>query len=411
MSNYNLEQDVFRLLREEPFFAAISRIVNKIPAAHVRTAGVRVTEDGNFEMYYNPDWMESLPDIQRRGIIKHEMYHLLFEHCTGRIVEPGKPITRMQNAAADMAINCHLKGEVPAEGWFPEKMGFEDYLSYEQYLALIEAKVSKEKNGSLSTCKGEGDPDSDMQLPGGGEDIDDHEGWGENPASGDGDRDGDTNRAIAKERLREAAKKGVEDASRSSKGFGNMHESVKKMIMRFINGSVDWRAVLRNFIGQTQRANRSNTVKRINRRFPYVHPGRKTNHTAHIAVAIDQSGSVDDELLGLFFAELNSLAKRATFTVVPFDTRVVDNKVYVWKKGQKHQTERVLNGGTCFNAPTEWVNNHPEIDGLIVLTDMQAPEPVPCKRRRLWLTDEAGKEAPYFKSNELVIPIKRKPNG
>ena len=187
-----------------------------------------------------------------------------------------------------------------------------------------------------------------------------------------------------------------------------MHDSVKKMIMAFVNGTVDWRAVLRNFIGQSQRANRSNTIKRINKRFPYIHPGRKTNHAAHIAIAIDQSGSVDDGMLSLFFAELTSLSKLVTFTVVPFDTETNDKLVYQWKKGQKHTVERVMQGGTDFNAPTEWTNKHPEIDGLIVLTDMQAPSPKPCRVRRLWVTTEECKESPYFQTNELVIAVKRR---
>jgi predicted metal-dependent peptidase len=159
---------------------------------------------------------------------------------------------------------------------------------------------------------------------------------------------------------------------------------------------------------KSQRANRSNTVKRINKRFPYIHAGRKTNHTAHIAIAIDQSGSVDDEMLSTFFGELNNLSKIVTFTVVPFDTEVDDRLVYTWKKGEKRRADRVMYGGTDFNAPTQWTNKHPEIDGLIVLTDMQAPAPVPCKVRRLWATTPECKSHPYFQTNEIVIGIKMK---
>ena len=178
--------------------------------------------------------------------------------------------------------------------------------------------------------------------------------------------------------------------------------------MRFVNGTVDWKAVLRMFIGQAQRSTKQNTVKRINRRYPYIHPGRKTNHTAHIAISIDQSGSVSDELLSLFYAELDNLAKLASFTIIPFDTRVGEDKVYMWKKGERRNHERVMYGGTDFDAPTKYVNEHPEFDGHIVLTDMQAPVPKPSRVRRMWMTDMEGYENPYFKTNERVIPVKRK---
>lgn len=386
-SEYNLEHDVFRLLSEEPFFAALSRSVNKHASTAVPTAGVKITENGFFDMAYNPSFMGRMSDIHRKGILKHEFYHLIFEHCFSRSPD-GKKISRLWNMATDMAINCHIKDEIPEGGVFPHKYGFNDYLSAEQYMKLLQEKSKDDDKGD-----GEGG-DS-------GETIDCHDGWGENEANAE-------SKAIAKERLREAMKKGVEEASKSSRGFGNMHEDVKKAIIQFVNGTVDWRAVLRNFIGQSQRSNRSNTVKRINKRFPYIHAGRKTNRTAHIAIAIDQSGSVSDEMLGMFFAELENLSKLVTFTVVPFDTEVGKNLIYEWKKGKRHTVQRVMQGGTDFNAPTKWANNHPEIDGLIVLTDMQAPAPVPCKVRRLWLTDEYGKSNPYFQSNELVIQIKKK---
>ena len=109
-------------------------------------------------------------------------------------------------------------------------------------------------------------------------------------------------------------------------------------------------------------------------------------------------------MLSAFFGELNGLAKLAEFTVVPFDTQVDESKVYVWKKGQSKPAERVLCGGTCFNAPTEYVNKN-SFDGVIILTDMEAPKPKACKAQRMWMTDERGASRPYFKTNEKVIQI------
>ena len=109
-------------------------------------------------------------------------------------------------------------------------------------------------------------------------------------------------------------------------------------------------------------------------------------------------------MLASFFGELNGLAKLAEFTVVPFDTVVAEDKIYVWKKGQSKPAERVSCGGTCFNAPTEYVNGQ-NFDGVIILTDMEAPKPTACKAQRMWMTDERGAAAPYFKTNERVIAI------
>jgi predicted metal-dependent peptidase len=125
---------------------------------------------------------------------------------------------------------------------------------------------------------------------------------------------------------------------------------------------------------------------------------------AKIAISIDQSGSVDDAMLAAFFSELNKLAEIAEFTVVPFDTVVAIDKVYVWKKGKTQKTERVMRGGTCFNAPTKYVNDG-NFDGHIVLTDLCAPKPIPSKCQRMWMTTKTYAARPYFQTNERIIAI------
>ena len=103
-----------------------------------------------------------------------------------------------------------------------------------------------------------------------------------------------------------------------------------------------------------------------------------------------------------FFAELNGLAKYAEFTVVPFDTEVSEPNVFVWKKNKKQTWERVSCGGTCFNAPTQWVNER-QFDGHIILTDMEAPKPRPSKCQRMWATIPQYAENPYFSTNERIL--------
>ena len=50
MSDFNLNDHVYRLLQAEPFFAALSRRIDKRSSTAIPTAGVRVNEDGYFEM-------------------------------------------------------------------------------------------------------------------------------------------------------------------------------------------------------------------------------------------------------------------------------------------------------------------------------------------------------------------------
>jgi len=202
--------------------------------------------------------------------------------------------------------------------------------------------------------------------------------------------------------LKEAMKGAAQEAS--GKGWGSVGASCRKEIMERITSKVDWRKVLRYFVKTSQKAEKRSTPRRLNKRFPFIHPGKKVRRQATIAVSIDQSGSVSDIMLAAFFSELNKLADIATFTVVPFDTEVSEDKVFVWKKGENRARERVLYGGTDFNAPTKYVNSH-NFDGHIVLTDMCAPKPVRSKCQRMWMTTAEYATRPYFKTSERVIAI------
>ena len=99
-----------------------------------------------------------------------------------------------------------------------------------------------------------------------------------------------------------------------------------------MTAKLDWKKVLRYFVKTSERANKTSSIKKINRRYAYIHPGKKVRRQARIAISIDQSGSVDDSMLALFYAELNKLSDIAEFTVIPFDDQVFEEKVYVWKK-------------------------------------------------------------------------------
>ena len=415
MSDFKLNDHVYRLLEKEPFFAALSRRIEK-RVGPVPTAGVCVNEAGHFEMVYNPAFFNKLSDAERTGVLVHEFYHLVFEHVTGRLPDelagamsnkaPDMKIQKLfklWNIAADLAINYHIGREnlpdgccFPGEGPFKELEGDQ---TAEFYYAWLREEVEKQsKNDSNKgeggdSSEGEGssfDPDNAGQF-------DSHDEWGGQASQEDKDA-----LDIAKERLKDAMKGAAQEAA--TRGWGTISSSCRQDILDRLTSKVDWRKVLRYFVKTSQRANKRSTPKRLNRRYAYVHPGRKVERTANIAVSIDQSGSVSDSMLAAFYAELNGLSDIAAFTVVPFDTSVAEDAVFVWKKGKSHPQKRYLCGGTCFDAPTKYVNER-KFDGHIVLTDMMAPKPKSSKCQRMWMTTPENAARPYFKTAERVVAI------
>ena len=179
---FDLNAHTYRLLESEPFFASLSRRINKSINKSIPTAGVRITDQGQFEMIYNPAFFESLTVKERGGVLKHEFYHIIFEHVTGRL--PPEGMSKMWNIATDLAINSHLMDELPEQGCFPSRKPFEQYpvgQSAEFYFKMLkEDEQFQPKDGdSGDGGDGQGEP-SDGQGDGSGlpDSLDDHSGWG-----------------------------------------------------------------------------------------------------------------------------------------------------------------------------------------------------------------------------------------
>jgi predicted metal-dependent peptidase len=229
--------------------------------------------------------------------------------------------------------------------------------------------------GAPGFGSGEGDPDGEGEgsVPG---QIDQHGGW---------DNMSDEERQIAQHKVKEALRQAVRKCDRNGQ-WGTIPASTREELRRLASDAVDWKKVLQNFAGTRQRMNKAHTMRRINRKYPYIHPGVQRSHTAHIGVFVDMSGSVSDVDLEQVYAVLGSLAKKVTFTFLPFDYTVDEANKFEWKKGKKQDPIRFRSGGTSFIAVNEYVKKHRDLfDGIIICTDGEAEDPGPSPVRRCWV--------------------------
>ena len=169
---FDLNMHVARLLMNEPFFAALSRRIDKSENRGIPTAAVFVDpKSAQFHMWYNPEFFARLTDVERAGVLKHEFYHLIFEHVTGR--RPDGENMMMWNYATDLAINSHLQNELPEGCLMPGKDMFAEYapfLSAEQYLKQLKKDANFDKDKGKGDDKGKGNGEGEGKgQPGEGE--------------------------------------------------------------------------------------------------------------------------------------------------------------------------------------------------------------------------------------------------
>lgn len=251
------------------------------------------------------------------------------------------------------------------------------------------------KGGKQCTC-GASDPDGLDDF----DSIDSHDPWDDIP---------DDMREFVEGRLRELVRRAVNHADTHPSGWGNMPAEMQAEIRKSVSNEVDWRKLLRQFFGTLIRGDRSTSIKRINKRYPYVHPGVKRNHVPKVLIAYDRSGSVGDEACELFFGECATLGRNVDFDVVEFDTDC--SPVQTWRRGGSPPSvarNRTRKGGTDFNAPVRLIDapeNRGKWDGLIYMTDGECSEPTKTRIKRAWVI--APGRTLLFATTDTVINLTR----
>ena len=398
MKDNILNDSLRELLFAEPFFTAILRSIDKVETKSLPTAGVTI-RDGSPVLYWNPDFLESLNEKERIGLLKHECYHLIFKHIIKRKHDPHV----LWNIATDLAINSIIPfKQLPKGGFIPGKPlqipkngipkdELERRVKLSEFIENLPVNMSSEwYMNELINNEEIADSIKEMMSSSACASAD-----GSGPGTGQPhpgfdvhlDPEGDGNdSSLLNEIINKIVKDAVTNAERS-KGWGSVSSEIRKELMTMYSKSVDWKSVLKYFCGTKQRANKSSSFRRINRKYPYIHPGKKKSYTSNIAVYIDQSGSVSDDDIQLLFGNLNELAKRVTFTVYFFDTKVDEKSRFIWTKNKKiPKGKRTRSGGTNFNAVEKYHRKvMREFDGYMVLTDGECFKPDVCKTKRCWI--------------------------
>ncbi|NBT35351.1 MAG: hypothetical protein EBT03_07405 [Betaproteobacteria bacterium] len=432
--SFNLDRHLVKLLSDSPFFAEISRHVHKVITRDLPTAGVTYDRfTGDFVMGVNPDFFGGLTDAEISGVLRHEYYHIVFLHVTNR--RKAASLHRRWNVATDLAINSIILDSASGQLALPDsalvpgrplKLGpgkenaagqkvsdliekFPALESSDFYFNRLSELAEELKDecpvhGKGAPGEGEGSEgdhshgDSEKECTCGGvSTLDDHDTWDEVP---------DEVREEAENKARSLVEKAAREADSKSNGWGNMPQSIRDDIRRMVSQVVDWRGVLRQFVGSIARGGRSTTIRRINRKYPYVHPGVKRGYVAKLAVAVDQSGSVSNEMLGEFFSELERLTRKASVTIIPFDHDVDPSDVFEWRKGTRPALKRTKSGGTSFQAPTDYVNsprNRGRWDGVIFLTDGECAQPSGSRVKRGWILGKGCRL--LFETDEMQVSM------
>jgi len=371
------------LMIKEPFYGLFSMTLNKVWDDRVMTAGVSKNGIG-FQLTISPKFWDTLDNDKMKGIIKHELLHIAFNHITMR--DSKYPDHKLFNIAADMEINQYIKKD-----WLPK--GCIDIDEYRKAGLLLEKKAGtnyyykmlKEdeiEGGNGSGLTKELKEGMDGGAAQGNMQGDNHTTWEEfNNLS-----------EAEKKMIQKQAEYQIQQTASTVKSRGTIPGELEELIHRLLNPEppkFDWRGYLRRFAGGGTKIYTKKLRRKLNKRYE-ENPGLKIKPKRHVLVGIDTSGSVSSEELVEFFGEIEHINKTGTdITVVQCDTEIVDISPY--KKGVEHKIHG--RGGTSFTPVVDHFNKDiRKYSCLIYLTDGEAPNPTtPPRGRTLWVMSSKSK--------------------
>ena len=185
----------------------------------------------------------------------------------------------------------------------------------------------------------------------------------------------------------------ITDIIHSTTQWGSLPGGMVELIQKAAEGKIDYRNALRAFRSSILSQKRHLTRMYPSRRFGFGQMGSRYEFTTRLLVAIDTSGSVGSEELGRYYRIITTFFKYGIqeIEVLMFDFDVQGDPVTLKEAQKSKQTFEVKGrGGTNFQAPINYVAEHPGYDGLIIMTDGYAPVPsVPAflKTKLLWVID------------------------
>lgn len=366
----SLTRAVIRLFQKERFYAELVLRMNRIVSSRVPTAGVCIKD--TIELHVNPEFFNeqsSHPDNdQQVAILMHECAHIFNDHIPrmkefapeiyakkqdwpDTIINSAKH--KVLNIAADLAINPGIPA-IPEGGMFPKQFDLKDGETVEWYAENLK---DNEKLKELT-------------------EFDGHSLWNESEGS--------------KEELREKIKNAVKVAAEKTREAGKMTAENELLVDRFLNQGRDWKKDLSRFAARTIEVALESSKKKRNRRYGIMYPGIVKIEQLHIGVALDTSGSISDEALNQFMAEVANIAKYATVTVVEADTEVKASYLFDSKKTYKVKGR----GGTAYQPAFDFFTEETDVDGVIYFGDMDCFDEILNKPKYPVMWAIIGNQAP-----------------
>lgn len=332
-----------KLLLEKPFFGNLAtRLIIKEADDWCKTAAT----DGR-HLYYNREFIKGLTPAELLFLLGHEVLHCVYDHLGRR----GGRDPKVWNMANDYIVNYTLTkenvGKMPAGGLYDDK--YNDTMTSEEVYNLL----MKNSTTIKMTLDQHIDPQS------GQPDDSDGEGGKQVEVRVMGENGPPKLTEAEMQEIRNEIKSATMQAAQAV-GADKTPAGVKRLIDAFTKPKMDWRSLLETHMKSSIKSDY--TFQRMNRRswsLGAILPGMDFMDTVKLAIAIDTSGSMTDEMLRDFLGEVKGIMdtfQDFELTLWTFDTQVYNPQRFTMENADEILTyDPKGGGGTLFEVNWDYM--------------------------------------------------------
>ena len=363
---------VTRLVVKHPFFGSITLSSKVEPDDTIPT----MCTDGK-SIWWSPEFVDTIDQEETVGVTAHEVLHIVFKQPLRR----GSRDPELWNIACDFSINQILvdEGFKLPEGALidPQYKGLSAEAIYDRLPQDAKEKYGSRVIGEVKDAKK--------------------------------DDGGDMSEAEVKQMEADIDAK-VMMAASGAKAIGKLPSAIKSLIEEMERSQVDWRDVMRRFVGGDQPDDYSfrKPQKKMYHMTGIISPSIEKIGAGDVVVGIDTSGSVTRKELKFFLGEINAISediKPRSITVITCDAQIQTVRRY--EQGEEIEKIEINGrGGTRVKPVFDYIEEHQlQVDNMVYLSDLEIwdyPENPP-HYPTLWVSSYLGsKEAPWGDTTYLT---------
>jgi predicted metal-dependent peptidase len=372
-----------RLLLDKPFLGALAL---RLPLIAANAAWCKTTATDARALYYNPRYVADLSLAETEFILAHEALHCALSHFARR----QHRVKHRWDLACDLAINPLLveEGLTPPPGAL-YLTDFEGMTAEEIYPLLEDNNDAESFDQHLyddeQSARGEQRPRSSAEERQGGTDIDaDAASPQPSPLS-----------STEREALNVQWQQRLAGAAQQALQAGKLRGAMARLVDHLLQPQLPWRTLLAHYLTATARDDYS--FSRPSRREGTAILPSLRSHQVELVVIVDTSGSVTNDEVAAFLAEVDALKAqiRARITLHACDSRLAPNGPWICEAWEKLALPSALpgGGGTNFVPAFEWIAMQDRApDLLLYFTDAEGvfPDCAPAYPV-IWLIKGRGK--------------------